>query len=341
MKWSSRQYFIALNMVPGIGGRRLQVLEKHFGSLANAWHAPREELFKVKGIGQKIIEGFERAKPNICPIKEEEWARRLNARIITLYDDEYPGFLRRLVVPPPVLYVAGRLATEEGIAVVGSRRPSARGITHCKALTGYLAKQGQVIVSGLARGIDFYAHMEALERNAPTIAVVGSNFGNLYPSDHKNLARRIVQNKGAVVTEFSSRCSTVPGNFPRRNRIIAGLSKGVLVVQAGLKSGALGTADWALELGIEVWSIPGEIHDPLKVGNHNLIKQGAFLVTDPQELLTNEPIIEKGGFAQSVESLFEAGCHANEIAARLNLPISQVLAELSILQVELKRKVSR
>lgn len=339
MKWSSRQYFIAFNMVPGIGGRRLQALEKFFGSLANAWHAPKEELLKIRGIGPKTLEGFARVKASICPIREEKWASRQNARIVTLQDEEYPEFLQRLAVPPPVLYVSGKLPKQKGIAVVGSRRPSSVGVAQAKGFSGYLAKNGEVIISGLARGIDFHAHMEALHQNARTVAVIGSNLRNLYPAEHRDLVQKIVANNGAVISEFSSHCATVPGNFPRRNRIIAGLSRGVLVVQAGLKSGALGTADWALELGIDVWTIPGEIHDPLRAGNHNLIKQGAFLVTNPKELMNSELIINENEFKPTVKSLFEAGCHANEIAARLNIPIGQILAELSILQVEHARKV--
>lgn len=337
MEWSERQYLVAFNMVPGIGGRRLMSLKAHFGSLASAWHASPEHLAQVRGIGPKTAQRFCAIRPSLSPLKEEAWALKLGAQVITLLDDTYPVYLKRLAVPPPVLYVLGSLPKEPGIAVVGSRRPSRVGIAQAKHFSAHLIKQGKVIISGLARGIDFWAHQQAVQMEGKTVAVLGSNIGNLYPSEHSQLVQQILEQNGAVVSEFSSRCQTVPGNFPRRNRIIAGCSEGVLVVQAGARSGALRTADWALELGIDVWAIPGEISDPLRQGTHYLIKQGAALVTSPEDLVEDKPRQLK--LKQSLKDLHAAGLPPNEIAATLGQPIPEVLAQISLLQVKGEGKI--
>jgi DNA processing protein len=330
--WTPRQYLIAFNMVPGIGGRRLMALAEHFGSLAAAWHASCSALAAVRGIGPQTAAQFCAARTSISPLAEEEWAAGLGARIVAIYDDEYPVCLRRLAVPPPVLYVRGTLPAEPGVAVVGTRRPSRSGLAQAQHFTAEIVRRGQAVVSGLARGIDFAAHHKALEMGGSTVAVLGSNLRTVYPAEHRGLAERIAE-QGAVVSEFSSRCPTVPGNFPRRNRIIAGLSRGVLVVQAGVNSGALRTADWALELGLDVWAIPGEISDPLREGCHRLIKQGAQLVTDPVELFGEESA-PRTPFSPDIEHLHAAGRSASEIAAILKMPVQEVLIRLSRLQVE-------
>ncbi|WP_461363037.1 DNA-processing protein DprA [Candidatus Darwinibacter acetoxidans] len=331
MHWSPRHYLIALNMVSGIGGRRLIALQEHFGSLAAAWHAPFSALAEVKGMGPNTAQRFCEERLEICPLEEEKWAARLGARVVTLYDGEYPEYLKRLAVPPPVLYIMGKLPEEPGIAVVGTRKPSRVGVAQARHFTAELVRRGEAVISGLARGIDRCAHEQALELGGQTVAVLGSNLGQIYPAEHRGLVQRIKE-QGAVVSEFSSRCPTVPGNFPRRTRIIAGFSRGVLVVQAGANSGALRTADWALEMGLEVWSIPGEISDPLREGNHKLIKQGAALVTSPAELFAGE-LPEREGVPTSIGELFSAGCTPNEISARLGKPIQEVLVQISRLEV--------
>ncbi|MCK9525723.1 MAG: DNA-processing protein DprA [Limnochordia bacterium] len=334
MTWSPRHYLIAFNMVPRIGGRRLLALSEHFGSLGEAWHAPKSKLMEVEGIGPKIAGGFCALRSTISPQAEEKWASSLGAKIVTLADAEYPLHLRRLAVPPPVLYVLGTLPEQPGIAVVGTRKPSRLGLAQARQFSAYLASQNVPVISGLARGIDYASHDQVVEAGGIAVAVLGSNLGNLYPSEHRDLARRI-REKGALITEFSSRCPTVPGNFPRRNRIIAGCASGVLVVQAGSKSGAIHTADWALELGIDVWAIPGEIGDPLRQGTHRLIKQGASLVSDPAELLDSQSssTVDRSTHP-CLEELYEAGYSANEIAATLSRPIQDVLTAMSLLQVE-------
>ena len=331
MKWSLRQYLIAFNMIPGIGGRRLAAVHDHFGSLSLAWQAREHELIEVEGVGPKTAATFCALRQSLSPKAEEGWAHALGAQIITLLDEDYPECLRRLAVPPPVLYVLGELPKERGIAVVGTRRPSRVGIAQAKQFSAHLVTQGLPVISGLARGIDYFAHEQVVKMGGRAVAVLGSNIGHVYPAEHKTLARQIAQS-GAVITEFSSRCPTVPGNFPRRNRVIAGCSRGVLVVQAGEKSGSIHTADWALELGIDVWAIPGEISDPLREGTHRLIKQGAHLVSNPEDVVQSKSAgeVQKAG----VEELYKAGQHVNAIAASLGRPIHEVLAEVSLLQVQ-------
>jgi len=337
LKWSSRQYLVAFNMAPGIGGRRLLAIQDYFGTLEEAWKATTEDLMKVEGIGPKTAERFCTLRADLSPRAEEAWAKSLGAEIITLYDEEYPTYLRRLAVPPPVLYVQGQLPQELGVAVVGTRKPSRMGVAQARQFSAYLVSQGIPVVSGLARGIDYFAHEQVVQSGGQAIAVLGSHLGSIYPHEHRHLAREIVKN-GALITEFSSRCATLPGNFPRRNRVIAACSRGVLVVQAGSKSGALHTADWALEMGIDVWAIPGEITDPLRQGTHKLIKQGAALVTDPTELLSGMEVVRTGRTDAesdlSLEKLLEAGFHPNEIASALDRPISEVLAKTSLYELQ-------
>ena len=323
-------------------------IEYHFGSLDVAWHATEDEWMKVGGIGPVITREFLVSRRNLSPFAEEAWAKGHGAQVITLADCDYPDYLRRLDVPPPVLYVVGRLPEVQGVAVVGTRKPSKIGIAQARQFSAYLVSQGVPVISGLARGIDYYAHEQVVQDDGIAVAVLGSNLDNLYPQQHRGLARKIVE-KGALITEFSSRCATVPGNFPRRNRVIAGCARGVLVVQAGIKSGTMHTADWALGLGIDVWAIPGEISDPLRQGTHKLIKQGAALITDPAEMLQGHMDVHVSGDASdspgnrhselSLRDLYDAGLHINEIAATLDRPIQEVLAEVSLLQLEKGRGI--
>lgn len=318
-------------------------LKEQFGSLDRAWHAPYRELIKTPGLGKKTIQNLCEQRKQVCPIKEQAWAKSRGGRIITLADPDYPKILRELHVPPPVIYVMGTIPRTAGIAVVGTRRPSQAGIVQARHFGSEIAKTGIPIISGLARGIDRHAHEGALAVGGITIGVLGSNIGSIYPAEHAALASKISQN-GAVVSEFSSVCPTVPGNFPRRNRIIAGLSRGVLVIQAGLRSGALNTADWALDLGRDVWAVPGEISDPLRQGTNYLIKQGAGLVTHVDDVLptirtdvSDEHI--SNSLSSQIADLYSSGSSINDISVQLGLPVQQVLAEISRMQVEGTLKV--
>ncbi|NLM55720.1 MAG: DNA-protecting protein DprA [Firmicutes bacterium] len=335
MGMGNRYYLIAFNMVQGIGPRRLAALTKHFGSLDKAWRAAAQELMRVPGIGRATAMSIAARRGAIDPIKEERWAQRHGGRIVTIADDGYPPDLRSHPWAPPVLYVVGHLPEKLGIAVVGTRKPSPTGIAQARVFASEFARRGFAVVSGLARGIDEAAHAAALRAGGLTVAVLGSHIGRVYPVENARLAERISES-GAVVSEFASTHPTLPGNFPRRNRIIAGLSQRILVVQAGSKSGALNTADWGADLGKDVWAIPGEISDPLRQGTNCLIQQGAGLAADPGDVLLGLADVLDGSRAaggDALRRLYRMGASPDQISAQLNLPITTVLARITELEL--------
>ncbi|MFH1640622.1 MAG: DNA-processing protein DprA, partial [Candidatus Omnitrophota bacterium] len=212
--------------------------------------------------------------------KELELAKKLNLRIITFDDADYPENLKQIPDPPIVLYVKGELKEKDktSIAIVGSRRASFYGLSSAENFAQRLSSRGFTIVSGMARGIDTYAHKGALKARGRTIAVIGSGFNHTYPPENKKLAEAICCN-GAVISEFPIDAKPLSHNFPRRNRVISGLSLGILVVEAARNSGALITADFALEQGREVFALPGKVDSATSFGTNGLIKQGAKLVS--------------------------------------------------------------
>lgn len=342
MTWSSREFLIAWNQIPGVGGRRLSQIAKHFGSLDEAWLGSEGDFRQVPGIGPKLASTIKERQPHICPDRELEWAARHKAGIVTIADEAYPQALRELAVPPIVLYFRGRLPgrNQTRIAIVGSRNPTVTGKKQAFHFAATLAREGIEIVSGLARGIDKQAHLGAVRQQAYNIGILGSNFGQLYPQEHTNLIERIAE-VGCVITEFSSNERIHPGNFPRRNRLISGLSQAVLVVEAGKSSGALNTVQWALEQGKDVLTIPGDISSPLRQGNHGLIKEGAYLVDSPQDIyailnwtsvLTAN--IQKENKEDEVISLWTKGCSAEEILKITGLTVPVVQQKIALAQVQ-------
>lgn len=221
------------------------------------------------------------------------WAVQPDRRILSLVSPDYPALLREISDPPPLLFVHGNHASLPGaqLAVVGSRNPTPGGRDTTTAFAEHLAREGLTITSGLALGIDAAAHLGALKAGGVTVAVMGTGPDRVYPARHRDLAHRIAAEGGVLVTEFPAGTPPQPENFPRRNRIISGLSLGTLVVEAAVRSGSLTTARHAVEQGREVFAIPGSIHNPLARGCHLLIRQGAKLVE------TAEDIVEELRFA--------------------------------------------
>ena len=211
--------------------------------------------------------------------------------IITLLDEEYPYNLKKIFDPPLVLYVKGALKREDAfsIAVVGSRRATFYGLSNASRFAGELIQHGFTVVSGMARGIDTYAHLGAIKARGRTIAFMGSGFNNIYPQENKKLSVDIAAN-GAVITEFPMDTPPLKQNFPRRNRLISGMSLGVVVVEAGRNSGALITADMALEQGKDVFCLPGQIDSAASFGTNELIQQGAKLVCSIEDILEEVPV---------------------------------------------------
>ncbi len=257
-------------------------LESH-GNFHTLFSTPSDSL-KDLGFTSNEIQAIK--KINWGPLETEQNWYEKTGTILTLKDPHYPALLKELADPPLVLYVIGdfKLLSEPQLGMVGTRYPSPLGKAEAKRFAGALAEKGLVITSGLAVGIDGTCHQSCLDAGGKTIAVIGTGLNQVYPRNHGPLAEKIQQN-GAVISEFPLNTPPVAWNFPRRNRIISGLSLGILVVEAALRSGSLITARYAMEQNREVFAIPGSIHHPLARGCHQLIRQGAKLVESVDDIL--------------------------------------------------------
>lgn len=282
---SDAKFWLGFSLVPEIGARRLALLLRTFGSAENAWHAGASDL-KHAGLDDKPIGNLLATRGRVNLDVELERVHRAKARLITLVDDDYPALLRAAPDAPPLLYIRGTLtpADSRALAVVGTRRMSAYGRESAEFLSRELAAQGVTIVSGLAHGIDAVAHQAALSAGGRTIAIFGSGIDRIYPGDHQGLAERIVS-QGALISEFPLGAKAEAHHFPRRNRVVSGISLGVLVVEAPENSGALITATYAAEQGRDVFAVPGSIFHANTAGAHRLIQEGAKLVSRPQDIL--------------------------------------------------------
>ena len=281
---------IHLNMIQGVGLKTIQVLRDVFGSAERALQATADELNKIDGLTPAMRELLRR-KPAQYPIERElELIQEYGCQVLTLYDAAYPASLKEIDTPPIVLYIRGALTPEDSLSLslVGSRDAKDYGRKASYRLSYQLAQRGLTIVSGLARGIDTAAHRGALEAGGRTIAVMGSGLGFIYPAANTDLAEKITES-GALISEFPMATTPKPNNFPRRNRIISGLTLGTVVVEASNRSGALITARLAGEQGREVFAVPGEIFSELSTGTHRLINNGAKLVNTVDDLLNELP----------------------------------------------------
>ena len=276
--------WIALQHIHGLGGQGICKLLQKFREPANIFEASRQDLASVvsEAVASLIKQG-----PNEAELAASlQWLSQENNHLITLADEIYPSALLEIPDPPPMLYAKGDLTCLEKpeIAIVGSRNASVQGEKNAEDFAKALAEQGFCIVSGMALGIDGAAHRGAMKaKHGKTIAVVGTGLDIVYPSKHRELAHQIVA-QGLIISEFAIGTPSRPQNFPRRNRIISGLSLGCLVVEANTQSGSLITARCAAEQGREVFAIPGSIHSPMSKGCHELIKQGAKLVDRTQDI---------------------------------------------------------
>jgi len=280
---SSLAAWLRLTLIPGLSGEMQRKLLAAFGLPEAVFAASRLAARSV--IGERADLLFD-TDPAAAVDSSLEWASQPNQNIIVLGDPDYPPALLEIADPPNVLYVRGNpaLLRRRGIAVVGSRNATPQGIQTAENFSRHLATQGQCIISGLALGIDAAAHRGALAADGDTVAVIGTGADRIYPARNKELALAIAA-QGAIVSEFPLGTPAVAYNFPRRNRIISGLARGVLVVEAAPESGSLITARLAAEQGREVFAIPGSIHSPVARGCHKLIKQGAKLVETARDIL--------------------------------------------------------
>ncbi|OFW02131.1 MAG: DNA protecting protein DprA [Acidobacteria bacterium RIFCSPLOWO2_12_FULL_59_11] len=282
-------HWLALRLVPGLGNRLAKRLVDTLGSATDVFRASSSELESLR-VPSHVIRNLSTGTVFEGAIREVEQARQLGIRLLTIREADYPPLLKEIFDPPLVLYVRGELALlrAPAVAVVGTRRTTPYGRAMAERLAADLASRGLVIISGLARGVDAVAHRATLDIGGKTVAVLGNGADVIYPSENKKLFDRIVE-QGAIVSEFPLGSFPAPQNFPIRNRIISGLSLGVVVVEAAQHSGALITARLAMEQNREVFAIPGSLTNPCSWGPHVLIKQGAKLVQDWQDVVEELP----------------------------------------------------
>lgn len=283
-----KKFWIALSSIEQIDSRFIKKLYEHFNNIEKAYNASRKDLSEIEGMSIKKAENFLRLrdKTDADRVFADVESRGIN--FLTLDDDKYPQMLRNIENPPAVLYYKGKLSEcnlNKTLAVVGSRRASTSARSNLRKIISGLGCTDICIVSGLASGIDTVAHSAAIENNLKTIGVIASGFDYVYPSQNKSLYENIENGYGAVVTEYYPTFEPLKFRFPQRNRIVSGLSYGTLVAEASLKSGALITANLALEQGRELMCIPGDISNPNTTGIYKLLKNGAAIVTESSDIL--------------------------------------------------------
>lgn len=346
-------YWFALKSVPQVGNVTFRRLLEQFGTPAKALDASEEELSGIKGVSLAAAAAIRHHDYRPAAERECELLARSGARIVTLLDADYPRPLLEIPDPPPYLYVKGSLTgLEPGVAVVGSRRASSYGLLATRRLAGDLAAHGITVVSGMARGVDTAAHRGALSGGGRSVGVLGCGVDVVYPPENRELFAAMAE-KGGLVSEFPLGTLPLAENFPRRNRIISGICRGVLVVEAEERSGSLITAQYALEQGREVFAIPGNITCSSSRGTNRLIKQGAKLVETVEDILEELP--QQGGSrdlpggtpafelthqeAAIYTILAAAPHHIDDIIVKSSLTVGDVSAIL--LRLELKGAVQQ
>lgn len=282
------KYYHAFSLIPDFGPLKFKKIIHHFADLEKAWFASGTELMRA-GIKEKMAEKIAKYRAQINPESEAEKISQSGVRMITIKDEAYPRLLKEIYDPPALLYARGEIKNPCPIAlsVVGTRKPSTYGREVVFQLVGLLAQEKITIVSGLALGIDALAHQACLNFSGHTIAVLGGGVDNpsIYPRANWQLGQNILQKSGALISEYPPGTKPAKQNFPNRNRIISGLSQGTLIIEAGEKSGTLITARAALEQNREVFAVPGSIYNPACRGTNYLIKNGAKLVANIQDIL--------------------------------------------------------
>lgn len=344
-------YWVAFSRIIGIGPVSFRLLLTYFSDdVAAAWKASSTEL-ALAGLGQKVIDSFIKQRASCNPQKELERLERLRVSVLTIKDRDYPTLLKDIPNSPPVLYVAGTLKKEEdqfALGVVGTRKASAYGRQVTEQFAKELAQGHVTVVSGLAHGIDTIAHTATLDAGGRTIAVLACGLDIIYPHENLNLAKRIVESgQGALITEFPLGVKPDSRNFPARNRIISGLSLGVLVTEAPKQSGALITANFALEHGRDVFAVPQNIYSAGAGGVNKLIQDGAHLVTNvndilfslnlfmiPQQIEIQEILPENAEEQTLLALLSHDPVHIDEIIRDAGLPTMTVTSTLMMMELK-------
>lgn len=319
---TSTDAYLALTLLPGIGPIRVQRLLKRFKQPQDILTASARDLTSVSGFGSEMANLITHWQDHIDLAEEHRRIADHGIDLITLDSEDYPPSLREIHDPPFLLFVKGKLLETDrhAVAVVGARRCTHYGTEAARKISFQLAYSGLTIISGLARGIDTAAHEAALAAKGRTIAVLGSGIGNIYPPENAALAEKIAQS-GAVISEFPVLYVPDKQSFPLRNRIVSGMSFGILVAEAPARSGSLITANQALDQGRNVYAVPGPIDRPTSVGCNRLIQQGATLVTDANDILEEREMlfpVENNASNASTGSLFPDETESHSLTAKLD-----------------------
>ena len=341
---SEPEAWLALDLIPGLGSEGARRLLKQFGSPSAILSLSYPALASIvnSNVASAIVAGADPAKLAAALA----WLDDANNHLLTLADADYPALLMEIADPPVMLFLKGRreLLGAPGLAVVGSRNATPGGKQTAELFSGTLSDAGLTIVSGMAMGIDAAAHQGGLAGRGSSIAVVGTGLDLVYPARNKGLAHTLAEN-GLIMSEFSLGTPALANNFPRRNRIISGLSRGVLVVEAALASGSLITARIAAEQGRDVFAIPGSIHSPFAKGCHHLIKQGAKLVDDASDILLElglAPGVGAGATANAPGMVGDLVLDAmgfdpvsiDALTGRVAMPTEKIVARLTELELD-------
>lgn len=343
----SKAYWVGFNLVRGIGAVRLRQIIDFFGTLEIAWNSPQEGLLAA-GLSPKIVENFQQVRRQVDLDLIMATIEKKHVKVMTWEDVDYPRRLKEINQAPPVLFVSGSINVEDdwAVAVVGTRRVTPYGRQVAAEIARFLAQNGVTVVSGLARGVDAIAHQTALQTGGRTIAVLGNGVDVIYPPEHRKLAGEISA-QGALVSDYPIGTPPDGVNFPPRNRIISGLSLATVVVEAGETSGALITAEFAVEQGRDVFAVPGSILAPQSEGTNRLIEQGArplLKMTEILDALKLEQIPEKQltrklNPTSAVEQnllncLSQEPLHVDELCSLSGLPINEVSATLTMMELK-------
>jgi DNA processing protein len=344
---SDRRYWLAFNLVRGIGAVRLRSLIDHFGSAADAWNA-RPDALRSAGMGAKTIARLLSMRADVDVDRLWKETRDRGVQVLTSDDPLYPARLREIEQPPPVLFVRGEWLEEDqvAVAIVGTRRITTYGRQVTEQLAAHLAANGITIVSGLARGVDEVAHSAALGVGGRTAAVLGSGVDRIYPPENRDLAEKIMR-RGAILSDYPLGTAPESTNFPPRNRIISGLTMATIVVEAGETSGALITAGFAAEQGREVFAVPGSILAPQSRGTNKLIQNGALPLLSPDDVLQMMHVNRAGEQraarrvlpadeteSKILDALGSEPLHVDEIRNHTGLPVERVSAALVMMELK-------
>jgi DNA processing protein len=342
------QYWIAFSQIPTVGRVRLGLLEGRFGSLEIAWGAGASEL-RAAGLDQNVVNAVTEHRGKIDPARELARIKASGVAVVTWYDADYPALLREIDDLPPILYMRGEFPQESpSITIVGTRRPTAYGREVAAHVAGELAEAGVAVISGLARGIDGIAHRTSLKAHGRTVAVLGCGVDVVYPAEHAQLTEEIAES-GAILSEYPLGTKPEGRHFPRRNRLLSGLSVATLVIEAGEGSGTLSAVKFALEQNREVLCVPGSIYSPASTLTNRLIQEGAKPILNVKDVLDEIRMMPRVGSQPELPGLtFETTAdeaaiydalayepqHVDDLSRATGLPVTSITGSLTVMELQ-------